>query len=327
MEQHTAKTTRADVVRLGHELLARGFLVWEHPDFGGVDPKYHIKNSKHNRAEAIDVNVKGGGRTEDDELDELAVELVGRGFGVIWNRGAGDHEHHLHAETLGNPDQYAGRVRVKRRDTWPRVKVDGKLGPETITALQLALHTPATGKISAKTSSTVVAALQRYLNTEARAAELVVDGKLGPKTISALQRYLDTPVTGKITARGSSTVVEALQHTLNATGSLVRRAAEPIPDPPTASSTGRYVVRAGDTLAEIAAAQRTSVAALMLLNGITDPNRIDVGSVLYTRWVVGRGDTLAGIADAAGTTTTRLVQLNGIRNADALNIGELIRLP
>ncbi|GGX01833.1 CHAP and LysM peptidoglycan-binding domain-containing protein [Streptomyces chryseus] len=51
---------------------------------------------------------------------------------------------------------------------------------------------------------------------------------------------------------------------------------------PTAPATGAgtYKVQAGDTLGEIAEANRTTVKALQQLNSIKDPNRIKVGQVL-----------------------------------------------
>lgn len=121
-------------------------------------------------------------------------------------------------------------------------------------------------------------------------------------------------------------------------GSLNRRisallstpaAPAPKPAPPVGrtDARGRYTVKPGDSLSAIAATFRTSVEALQLLNGISDPDRISAGATLYTRWIVGRGNTLSEIAAAAGTSVSTLVRLNGIRNADAIEIGQLIRLP
>lgn len=103
--------------------------------------------------------------------------------------------------------------------------------------------------------------------------------------------------------------------------------APPPSSPGTVDAMGRYTVRSGDTLSRIASAHRTSVAALVKLNGIADPDRIDVGQRLFTRWVVGRGDTLSAIADRMGTNVSTLVRLNGIRNPDVIGVGDLIRLP
>jgi LysM repeat protein len=47
-----------------------------------------------------------------------------------------------------------------------------------------------------------------------------------------------------------------------------------------ASSGGIYIVQAGDTLGKIAARYRTTVSALMALNGISNPNKIWVGQRL-----------------------------------------------
>lgn len=103
------------------------------------------------------------------------------------------------------------------------------------------------------------------------------------------------------------------------------RRAAPKPTPP--ASGGTYTVRRGDTLGVIASRYGTSVAALQLLNGISDPDRIDVGQRLYTRWVVASGQTLGLIADKAGTSVSRLATLNNLRDPDRIDVGQLLRLP
>lgn len=224
---YARKNNRWDVIRLGYEMLARGYSVWEHPLFGGVNPRYHIPNSKHNpdpaKAEAIDLNWNPKvptSREEDDRFDRMALELDRRLFGVIWNRGnfPGDHSSHLHAETRGNPEQYKGRYRLKRAVKWRRLTEDGTWGKQTTLALQEWLGTPATGGIS-KRGSTVIKALQRFLNTEARETVLKADGTMGPLTIKQLQKHLGTPQTGKYSKRGS-TMVREMQRRLNDRGHL-----------------------------------------------------------------------------------------------------------
>lgn len=101
----------------------------------------------------------------------------------------------------------------------------------------------------------------------------------------------------------------------------------PSPVTPGLDRLGRYTVRPGDTLGEIARTYRTSVGALVLLNGISNPNRIDVGQRIYTRWVVSSGQTLSEIASRASTSVSRLVQLNGLSNPNHITVGQLIRLP
>lgn len=49
---------------------------------------------------------------------------------------------------------------------------------------------------------------------------------------------------------------------------------------PPAAGTGTYKVKAGDSLSAIAAAHKTTTAALAKLNGITDPDAITTGQVL-----------------------------------------------
>lgn len=88
-----------------------------------------------------------------------------------------------------------------------------------------------------------------------------------------------------------------------------------------------YKVKSGDTLGEIAFRYKTSVKALQFLNGIGDPNRIEVGQKLYLGWVVSPGQTLGGIADAYGTSVSKLQKLNGIANQNRIEVGQLIRLP
>lgn len=211
------KTQKGDIYRLGVEMQHRGLAVWEHSKFNGIKGR-HVRNSKHYRDEAIDLNLLNKGQAaEDRRFDRMAPELVRRRFGVIWNRGPGDHTTHLHGETWGNPLQYNGRYRLKRKISWRKLTQDGTWGKNTTRALQEWLGTPVTGGISRR-GSTVIKALQAFLNTELR-GNLTIDGTIGPATITALQRYLGTPRTGKYSQRGS-TMVRAMQTRLNRYGHL-----------------------------------------------------------------------------------------------------------
>jgi len=107
------------------------------------------------------------------------------------------------------------------------LKVDGKWGNSTTTALQKALDTKVDGIISdqlsnsittafygttidfgnGKRGSMVIKALQRKIGSKA-------DGLIGPNTIGALQNYLDTPYDKKLSR--PSVVVKELQRRLNA---------------------------------------------------------------------------------------------------------------
>lgn len=106
------------------------------------------------------------------------------------------------------------------------LKVDGSLGPATITALEGACGTTQDGELS--TPSQCVSHLQGFLNAKGYADKdgnvLVVDGlglqsnasqDYGPThTIEALQRFLGTTIDG-VLSKGDSQAVRALQEYLN----------------------------------------------------------------------------------------------------------------
>jgi LysM repeat protein len=135
----------------------------------------------------------------------------------------------------------------------------------------------------------------------------------------------------------------------------------PIPPPITPSQPGvtEYVVKAGDTLLRIARAHQTTVASLVSINGITNPNRIFVGQRLRlqpgpsatpapttpgssafppleplvvrnaakeTTYVVKRGDSLLSIARAHDTTVSALVSLNSISNPNRIFVGQKLKI-
>ncbi len=99
-----------------------------------------------------------------------------------------------------------------------------------------------------------------------------------------------------------------------------------------------YVVQPGDTLSVLAEQWHTSVPAVAELNGIPNPNLIQVGArlrvprgailpqtpVLYT---VQPGDTLAAIAEDWGTSVSAIAELNGISNPNLLGVGEQLQIP
>jgi LysM repeat protein len=100
---------------------------------------------------------------------------------------------------------------------------------------------------------------------------------------------------------------------------------------------GRHTVRSGETLSEIAAANRLSVRDLAAANAITNPDRVIIGQVLVIPGaaatpatvvhVVGPGETLSGIAARYGTTTRALADANGIRNSNLVRIGARLTVP
>jgi len=103
------------------------------------------------------------------------------------------------------------------------------------------------------------------------------------------------------------------------------------------------VVAAGQTLSSIAQQNNTTVAALESLNGVTNPNFIQIGSVLQlpggigattsavapsaNSVVVADGQTLTSIAANNGTTVAALQAVNGLANPNQIEAGMHLRLP
>ncbi len=94
----------------------------------------------------------------------------------------------------------------------------------------------------------------------------------------------------------------------------------------------------GDTLTAIARLFETTVAEIVKLNAIANPNRIYPGQTLYIRvpastpiaccdtYTVRRGDTLSGIAARFGTTAARLAAINQIADEDLILVGQELTL-
>jgi LysM repeat protein len=113
---------------------------------------------------------------------------------------------------------------------------------------------------------------------------------------------------------------------------------------PAAATDRVVVVRQGDTLSEIALRHGVTVAQLMALNALTDPNRIFPGERLRLVadpaaqassmqvatpivHVVRSGEHLTGIAHRYGTTIAAIVQANGIKNPSYLRVGQRLVIP
>lgn len=116
--------------------------------------------------------------------------------------------------------------------------------------------------------------------------------------------------------------------------------AKPASQPDPSSDTVSYRVKAGDTLWAIARLYRTSIAAIVQENGITNPNLIYPGQWLhitiaddaseadsYIYYTVRPGDTLSEIAARYQTTYQRLASLNGIANPNLIYPGERLQIP
>lgn len=127
--------------------------------------------------------------------------------------------------SLTNGNEPANTTKYKPK---ANLTVDGWWGKKLTTALQIYFGTPVDGELwgqyrndvavqitsglkYGKGGSTVIKALQRYLNS--KGFNLVVDGVLGKATIIVLQTYLGTPVDGEIWS--PSKVIKELQRRLN----------------------------------------------------------------------------------------------------------------
>ena len=103
-----------------------------------------------------------------------------------------------------------------------------------------------------------------------------------------------------------------------------------------------YTVVSGDTLSEIAVKYNVTLAELMNVNSIKNPNLIYVGQVLKIpsansakstttnskniTYTVVAGDTLSEIAAKFGTTIAAIASLNKISNVNEIYIGQVLRI-
>jgi LysM repeat protein len=116
-----------------------------------------------------------------------------------------------------------------------------------------------------------------------------------------------------------------------------------------AAAADRWItVRPGDTLSGIAARHGVTVAQLVRLNDLADPNRVYAGQRLRLlpapstrsaggarggdagvakRYRVVYGDTLSGIALRHGVTVTAIARANGIANVSFIRAGQVLRIP
>jgi soluble lytic murein transglycosylase-like protein len=100
-------------------------------------------------------------------------------------------------------------------------------------------------------------------------------------------------------------------------------------------------VRPGQTLSEIALVEGVSVAQLVDLNGLVDPNRIFAGQRLViardtkpaakaptkVTHRVAAGETLSGIAVRYGTSVTAIARANGIADPSYVRAGQVLAIP
>ena len=94
-----------------------------------------------------------------------------------------------------------------------------------------------------------------------------------------------------------------------------------------------YIVRPGDTLADIAQRYDVTVEDIVRDNRIANPDQIYVGQrcgssrrPFRTTYTVQPGDSLYTIARRFNTTVPRLVRLNRLRNPNRIYPGQVLRL-
>lgn len=91
-----------------------------------------------------------------------------------------------------------------------------------------------------------------------------------------------------------------------------------------------YTVKAGDTLTAIAKKHDTTVDVLAEINGLTNPDKIQVGQQLYTGEhgrVVLPGDTLSKIAREYGMDVKDLAEMNDIKNPNLIQAWSVLKVP
>jgi LysM repeat protein len=170
-----------------------------------------------------------------------------------------------------------------------------------------------------------------------------------------------TPITGGPTPTPSLSPPPTNAATGQPTGSpTTAPTASPSPSPqPTPAPTPTpdhvlHVIQPGETLTAIAIRYGVTVEAIVVANGITDPNHIQAGDVLIiplgdaasptpgpsatpaptasgspevTIYVVQAGDTLQRIANRFGVTVQAIQEANGITDPNKIYVGQQLIIP
>lgn len=123
--------------------------------------------------------------------------------------------------------------------------------------------------------------------------------------------------------------------------------------PITPEQTQQYLVQSGDTISGIALRYSTTVAEIVNINGLYNPNAIFPGQVIlvpavygfapvadpapapstegpsvsYQTHTISFGETLFGIAQFYGVTVEAFMSLNGIDNANWIYEGQVLNIP
>ncbi len=90
-----------------------------------------------------------------------------------------------------------------------------------------------------------------------------------------------------------------------------------------------HVLQKGETLYSISRLFKVPYEALAAANGITDPTKLKIGTVLIIPSVhkVEKGDTLYGISRKYGVSLSELLQANKLSQGYVLKVGEVLVVP
>lgn len=126
---------------------------------------------------------------------------------------------------------------------------------------------------------------------------------------------------------------------LTLTLALLPAAVSAAPAAAPAASGAYHIVKAGETLSQIARYYSVTVNALKAANGLSDANYIYIGQHLYipaasgspagcaSHYYVRPGDTLSEIAAWFGVSYWGLAGANGLGDADYIYVGQKLCIP
>ena len=109
---------------------------------------------------------------------------------------------------------------------------------------------------------------------------------------------------------------------------------------PLSAMAATVIVQPGETLSDIASRYNVSIGVLMRLNGINNPDHVEIGSRLKIpnqggtavkagsgRHQVTTGETLSAIAVTYQISPRELMAVNGLRDANHVEVGQVLKLP
>ncbi|MEK4535638.1 GH25 family lysozyme [Peribacillus sp. FSL K6-1552] len=107
---------------------------------------------------------------------------------------------------------------------------------------------------------------------------------------------------------------------------------------PSNNTATTYIVKKGDTLSLIAKKYNTTVKALVSLNGIKNPDKINIGLKLKVNGpvsttninkmyhTVNGGDTVSALVKKYGCSTSQIKTWNSLKNIDKIYVGQKLRV-